>query len=319
VSDDERDILLARYFDGSATAEQLEALDRAAAADPGVARAMFAAAGEELSLRDALAVAPNGMRIANSDSTPLPLVNTRVEKGAPAPLRGWWTTRVRTWTSIAAGVLLAAGITYWVAHPATTDSRQFGEVKPLPPQPLATFTVTGPGVTIERGGIARPGGSDTVISSQDIVATGFAPASFVYDQEQTVVTIAGQSKVALVGDATNKQLNLLGGSVSCEVQKQKLGHPLIVTTPQARVQVVGTQFDVTSHGGWTRVDVSHGTVRVTRASDGATVDVSAGEYIYCGKPTASAPSSLPPGFTVAKGRDMAPYWSTKVRPAGIEH
>jgi hypothetical protein len=315
VSDDERDILLACYFDGSATAEQFEALDRAAAVDPAVAQAMFAAAGEDLSLRDAFAIAPaaapHGLGMANGESGALPLV----EKESPATRRSWWAVPAVVWTSIAASVLMAAGVTYWIARPTSADSPRIADVKP-PPQPLASFTEIGPGLTIN--GVAQTAGTSTLISSQDVVATGFAPASFVYALEQTAVTIGGQSRVSFDGDAANKRLNLLGGSITCQVQKQQAGHPLIISTPHARVQVVGTRFDVTSHRGWTRVVVSQGTVRVTRTSDGSTVDVSAGEYVYCGKPTASAPSSLPPGFTVAKGRDMAPYWSAKARPAGIE-
>jgi hypothetical protein len=313
VTEDERDILLARYFDGSATAEQIEALDRAAVADPMVARALFAAADQELALRDTLASAPSEIKPINADPVTLPLIETE----APSPLRGWWTARTRLWTSIAACLLLAAGIAFWATRPSTTPIAAAPKVTAKPAQPLAMLTTTGPGLSISRGGVTQPGGSDTVISTKDTLSTGFDPASFVYAQEQTTVTVAGQTRVAFAGDALNKQLDVLDGSINCEVQKQQAGHPFIVMTPQARVEVRGTRFDVTTRGQWTRVDVSHGTVRVTRLSDGATVDVSAREYVYCSKTTATLPSVVPGGFPAARGRDMGEFWSTKVGPAGI--
>jgi ferric-dicitrate binding protein FerR (iron transport regulator) len=79
--------------------------------------------------------------------------------------------------------------------------------------------------------------------------------------------------------------------------------------------VVGTKFNVTTSQGWTRLQVLEGTVRARRLSDGATVDVSfdsthGPEYVDVAHPGVRPPPA-------PNGMDMSKYWSTDIRPAGI--
>lgn len=347
---DEREILVARYFDGSATLEQIEALDRAAASDPALARAMLAAAQEELELRAAFVIAPRrnttvevlagdeGARSlpTNGDSngngadkgfvpaaataarhTSVSITTASTGHEVQPAQQGWRIGRSR-WLAVAACLLVAAGVAWIVMRPTAAP--------PVAKQPtssatesLATVMPAGPGVTIDRGGAQIDATAGTSITRNDTIRTsGSGSATFAFPNEQTRVTLGASSGLSMPGDEGGKRLALAFGSIACDVQKQQPGRPLVVSTPQARVEVVGTAFQVTTRGGWTRVDVTHGTVRVTRLTDGATVDVSADDYVYASQSPATRPNAVPPGFTVAQGRDMGNYWSTKVRPAGID-
>lgn len=363
MNDDERDILLARYFDGSATAEQVEALERAIAGDPVIARMMLIAASDELALRDGLSTAGaasltpgaadervsaaadgdgngngngngdghNGhARQPNGNRPPMRLADTpaaaRAEDHSDSlsihahPAAGRWFRQPKLWLATAACLLIAAGITYWVARPSAPPANNVAS-KPAPASaaPLASITGRAAGVTIERGGVAVGSDAANGISRDDIIRTASIPATFAYAGEQTRITLGPASRLKLSGDAGGKQLELASGTVFCDVQKQQPGKSLLVVTPHAKVQVVGTRFEVQTYGAWTRVNVTQGTVRVTRAADGAMIDVSAGEFVYCGKPTAGNPTRPPVGFSMIQGRDLADYWSTKVKPAGLEH
>ena len=55
--------------------------------------------------------------------------------------------------------------------------------------------------------------------------------------------------------------------------------PFVVTTPSARIHVLGTLFTVaTTHDGQTRVDVSHGRVAVATLNETAKVELQEGQY-----------------------------------------
>lgn len=69
------------------------------------------------------------------------------------------------------------------------------------------------------------------------------------------------------------------GTISVSVTPHQ-GVDLRVTTPEATVEVVGTVFAVGRAHHATRIDVSHGTVRVTCA-DGAPIAVTAGQHRTC--------------------------------------
>ncbi len=59
-----------------------------------------------------------------------------------------------------------------------------------------------------------------------------------------------------------------------EVQPQPANAPLIVETPTARVEVLGTVFTLAAESDTTRINVAEGRVRLKRLVDGETVEVS---------------------------------------------
>ena len=76
-------------------------------------------------------------------------------------------------------------------------------------------------------------------------------------------------------DDDQKKLHLKAGSLSSNVKPQPAGKPMLIYTRSAMLEVVGTQFEVEAETAATMLNVSEGSVRVTRFSDGNSVDVPA--------------------------------------------
>jgi hypothetical protein len=69
---------------------------------------------------------------------------------------------------------------------------------------------------------------------------------------------------------------------------------MIVRTPQAEARVLGTAFQMTVEAGVTRLAVKSGKVRLTRRSDGRSVDVPAGAFAVAGPGADLSPRPLAP-------------------------
>ncbi len=98
-------------------------------------------------------------------------------------------------------------------------------------------------------------------------------ASFRFN-DGSIVTLSGEAE-AVLSDLSQKQLQLRHGSMSAEVEPQPVASPMIVRTPAAELEVLGTQFNVSVRTTDTELAVNEGRVRFLRSSDGKTLDVSA--------------------------------------------
>jgi hypothetical protein len=78
--------------------------------------------------------------------------------------------------------------------------------------------------------------------------------------------------------AGSKCIYLEHGSLAANVSPQSRETPMRLITPNAEVTVVGTEFTLASYPGQTQLDVTEGTVRLTRIADGRSVEVHAGEF-----------------------------------------
>lgn len=90
----------------------------------------------------------------------------------------------------------------------------------------------------------------------------------------TVVTVSGSAAMSL-SDEQQKVINLRHGLLSADVTEQPVNRPMLVVTPTAKLNVLGTQFNVDAQSESTRLVVNEGLVRMTRSSDGQVVDVDA--------------------------------------------
>jgi ferric-dicitrate binding protein FerR (iron transport regulator) len=102
-------------------------------------------------------------------------------------------------------------------------------------------------------------------------------------QSRLAVAQADGTRIELGPETTLSRLiergaHLERGGVSAEVTPQPRGQSVVFTTPHAEVRVLGTTLRVAVSPDSTRVEVRQGRVRVLRREDGATVDVSAGNY-----------------------------------------
>jgi len=316
---DELDILLTRYFDGSASPEDVATLDRRVAADPSAAQALLSASRQDLALRGVMSRDSHGAVHSNAGATDI--VHSLTVAARPIAdheTSGWRLRSWRPWAA-AASLLLVAGVIWFTIQANRSNPQQAASPSTTPAvtDAVATVEPLGPGVYIEHNGVSTPADRVATLSRSDRLHTGSsAGAVFSYPAEQTRISIGPAATVAIANEPSGKKLELITGVVDCQVEKQQPGKSMVIATSQARVKVVGTAFRVTTANQLTRIEVSHGTVRVTRAVDGATVDVSGGEFVDVGIDASTRPTAAA-GLPVARGKNMAEFWSPRVRPAGI--
>jgi hypothetical protein len=217
------------------------------------------------------------------------------------------------WGAIAASLLLAAAIVWRVAHVGPNANHEIADKQTTKGPSIARLVEGGPGVVVERA--TGPWASDQPLAVADRVQTTNATATVAYDTESTRMRLAPNTGIRLISDlpGQGKRWELYSGALSCQVDHQAPDRPLILMTPQAKATVVGTKFDLKATADWTRLEVTDGTVRMTRLSDNATVDVSAGQYVEVSAPGATAPRWA----TAPAGDNVGAFWSTKIKPAGI--
>jgi hypothetical protein len=131
----------------------------------------------------------------------------------------------------------------------------------------------------------------------------------------TAVTLAGKSMLEF--DARwQKTLVLRHGTLSVDARPQPLGRPMLVRTPTAEVEVVGTVFSVSADSQVTHLSVDEGSVRFLRLADRQSVEVRehnvataslvATEPLEAGRP-ASIPANYVEEFGGVPGKRAVPY------------
>lgn len=96
------------------------------------------------------------------------------------------------------------------------------------------------------------------------------PQVLRWDGGATTITLRDGAE-AVVLDDDPKILELRAGELEADVAPQK--EPMVLRTPQAEAVVLGTKFTLST----TRLEVTEGRVKLTRSSDGAAVEVAAGQ------------------------------------------
>ncbi|MGA2066595.1 MAG: FecR domain-containing protein [Thermoguttaceae bacterium] len=83
--------------------------------------------------------------------------------------------------------------------------------------------------------------------------------------------------VPAAGARGGKHLKLIGGLLDAEVAPQADASPMIISTPQAEIRVVGTKFLSSVSEQFTRIEMQRGQVQVQNHRGGRSIDVSAGQ------------------------------------------
>jgi hypothetical protein len=83
------------------------------------------------------------------------------------------------------------------------------------------------------------------------------------------------------------------GNVTAAVRPRPAGHPLVVCTREARLEVLGTRLSVACDDRWTRVDVLEGDIRVTRLSDQRSVTLAGGQSAEISPQADLQPAPIP--------------------------
>ena len=88
------------------------------------------------------------------------------------------------------------------------------------------------------------------------------------------MALSGRSTVT-ISERQQKELHLRYGSLSASVRPQPTGHPMLVHTQVADLEVLGTQFNVDAQADKTKLTVNEGRVRLKRVTDGKELHVPA--------------------------------------------
>ena len=123
---------------------------------------------------------------------------------------------------------------------------------------------------LHKAGLVLRGGT---MESQS--ADAWAELTF-YDG--TTVTVSGRSLLTF-SEQKQKIVHLRYGNISANVAPQPTGRPMLILTPSAQMNVLGTQFNVDAQSESTRLVVNEGRVRFKRNTDGKEVDVEAQQSI----------------------------------------
>ena len=182
---------------------------------------------------------------------------TRFPKQKPA------MTFTRTLSAAAAGIIIALAAGLYLQW--RSAERPIARITGL----SGSFQWTGDGARVSHN-LTR--GAELSAGTVE----GMLPGSWfeLAFNDGSTVTIFGNSTLTL-SDHGQKELHLKEGSISSNVRPQPVGRPMLVRTRSALLEVLGTQFEVEVRLSATMLNVSEGRVRVTRFSDGYTVDVPA--------------------------------------------
>ena len=123
---------------------------------------------------------------------------------------------------------------------------------------------------------------------------GLGPCSWFELQfkDGSIVTISGTSMLTFA-DIGQKKLRLKQGAFTADVVPQPVGKPMIIQTPSAVIEVVGTRFEVEALQAFTTVNVREGNVRLKHLFDGSVVDIPAHYCVIAKAGSDLSPTRLP--------------------------
>jgi hypothetical protein len=161
----------------------------------------------------------------------------------------------------------------------------FGRIE-LPHGLEATLTAHGD-VSVQRAGQTRSVDEMESFAVQpgDLIVCGLGASGHLRYVDSTVIALSEGAKLILndAADVANgKHIDLKHGVVDATVAKQPVGRPMIITTPQACVSVVGTTFTLACEPAMTRLDMIEGEVSLQGVRTGESLRVTGGYFCEIG-------------------------------------
>ena len=250
------DELIEHVLAGAASDEEKRALGARLMADAEARRLYLHRLNLHSALRRQFAYEVDDDALAKTDAPIGPREADRSAGGRAPRLRG------RSWAAMAAAVVVVIAGLY--------------VLRPGGPPKIVTITDMNGALewTGDGGRVVRGLAAGTVLSGgtlESLSADSWAVLTF---RDGSTVAVSGQSTVTISEDQ-QKVLYLRGGSLSANVVAQGRGGPMLIHTPTARLEVLGTGLNVEAEESSTLLSVTEGRVRVTRLADGSVVDVPA--------------------------------------------
>ncbi|MBK8036555.1 MAG: FecR domain-containing protein [Verrucomicrobiaceae bacterium] len=133
----------------------------------------------------------------------------------------------------------------------------------------------------------------TVIASGETVPAGTletvgeASSALLRFEDGSLITLHGDAELSFASEH-HKVLSLTRGTLSAEVRPQPAGRPMLIRTPSAVAEVVGTAFDLSTRSEDTLLKVNEGLVKLKRLADGSEIDVPANRSAVASLDTGAA-------------------------------
>ena len=105
---------------------------------------------------------------------------------------------------------------------------------------------------------------------------GAASPAVVKFRDGSELTLSGEAEISS-SDHGRKRLTLRRGAFSADVCPQPAGRPMVIRTPAADAEVLGTKFSMSAVAEQSTLSVDTGRVRLRRLVDGATVEVASAQ------------------------------------------
>ncbi len=227
--------LARRYLDGSATTEEARALEELLRTDAAFRRQFLRYTNVDAALGSGRLSSPRIVRPARDSHR--------------AAWLDWFAWRPLT---AAAAVMMISAVTWllWPKAPLVRLSAVSGDVKVWRDQVTSSATT---------GAILKAG--DWLITGKD------GAAEVEFPSETTRLKIGADAEFGVVAALPGKELKLTTGSLSASVARQSASHPMMVRTPTAKAEVLGTKFEMNATKEATRMTVTEGRVLIARTDD----------------------------------------------------
>lgn len=143
----------------------------------------------------------------------------------------------------------------------------------------STGTVAWSDGTVIASGQALPAGT--------LETVGEASSALLRFYDGSLITLHGYAELSFASEH-QKVLSLTRGTLSAEVRPQPAGRPMLIRTPSAVAEVVGTAFDLSTRSEDTLLKVNEGLVKLKRLADGSEIDVTANRSAVASLDTGAA-------------------------------
>ncbi len=284
--------LLMRHLDGRLSGDDLRALNDLLRTDARARDWLREIAGQAVAMGD----------LARSRTAERPAA-----VAGPARSPRWFAAPA--WAALA---VASVGLMWWWAGPA----RRSAALVDVSGSVLWSDGGTGPQPVSASGARLHSGTLETV---------GAVSSAQLRFDDGTWFTLGGNSELSFSAVGATR-VHLRGGSLTAWVARQPPGRPLVVRTPTAEVEVLGTEFAVNTVADQTQLNVETGRVRLRRLVDGRVVEVAARHEAVASldaqQPLVAVAPAVPPGEWNADlasaptgGSKGEPIAATGARPA----
>ena len=282
MNEEVQEQLIARYVRGEATESDLVELSRLIEANPAILQEFVVAADLEAGFKEAL------KKTQKTAAKKTPVLKHSRRK---VPVRG-----NHSWIAAGAAVAAILALAVLLNLPKTApEPTPIAAVVPEGP-PIGRVSSTANNVLIVRGGKEHHVASGTALQLGDVLRVPAGKnAKIEYADKSTftagcpireTVALFTQYNSLPTGEtSTGKKVELDSGELAGHVERQPSGQPMLITTPRAIAEVLGTQIKLVAESDTTRLDVVEGKVRLHRVVDSAFTLVSGGEYAVASKDT----------------------------------